>query len=333
MSNNATYLRNQQIRRAGVWVSDTWNNLMDSLGLSSVAQKSFYLILVIVGLYFLIKIINEKARSRYLWSMQNQPVFLKQIEDNKKPYSGLQEFTFSDKNNKNVNYIPYQYFTMQNGNNYTFGYWLKINSKDFAKTYGSGNQGVRHIWNRGPQPQPGNNNSSIMSAPSITLHESKNVMLIQFAPNQGEEPYVIRVRVPMDKWISYFIVVSENVVELYINGRLEITRVFSNMKKDVIGNIFVGGEKSTGINYGFPGNLGFLMFFPVNKSQHDIYQTYKLYQKLITNYEDGIKNKTDSSKDDCPDCPQQPLQPPFQPGPVIPQELTSKISNLKKKFL
>ena len=375
MSNNITnarYLRNQQVKKAGVWVEDMWGTMVESLGLNSVAQKSFYLVLLIVGIIFLIKIIKEKTRSRYLWSQQNQPVFLKQIENNKKPYNGLHQFTFSDKNNRGINYIPSGYFQLKNGNNFTFGYWLKINSKDFATMYGSGNQGVRHVWNRGPAPQPSSTQSTTHSSPSVTLHQSKNVMLIQFQLDNNQEPGTIKVRVPMDKWFSYFIVVSNSVVEVYINGRLEITSVFANISFNNVANVFVGGDNSTGKSYGFPGNLAFLTFYPTNLSQHDIIQNYRLYKTLITNYEKGISNKKPNVE--CPDCSDNkfrlnkcqanipknqdycntfrdetscntdpkkqchwlttPLLPPFGPGPVIPGAgaLKSSMGSLEDKI-
>ena len=61
MSNNITnarYLRNQQVKKAGVWVGDIWDTMVESLGLNSMAQKSFYLVLLVVGVIFLIKIIK-----------------------------------------------------------------------------------------------------------------------------------------------------------------------------------------------------------------------------------------------------------------------------------
>lgn len=278
--NMQKYLRNQKIKQASVWLQDVGTNIGSTFGIKSVAQKSFTILLLIGILVFVIIIAKQKAQNSYLWSQQTNPVYLTSMKQGGKPYFGGSSFNY-----KGNNFIPLQ---SPVPGSYSLGFWLKINSNEYSSSKFMGQE--KRILNIGP-----NVSYELNSFPSISLNPTTNLLTIQFKLNSSNLNAVeyVRIPVPLDTWINYYVVCSNQYIELYVNGLLETTKAFgAPIATYQNPNMYIGPDTTNNI-VGFPGNLAFVSYHPQTKATaDDVLNNYNIYKAIIDNPGSSNSNYT-----------------------------------------
>ncbi len=142
------------------------------------------------------------------------------------------------------------------GNEYTFSFWLYLNSIDF--NYGE----WKHVLSKGniglnePEQSPG-----------IYIHPKKNALRIIIATINGVESFDID-DIYLKKWVQIAITANDNTLEIYMNGSLLNTYILKSRAKFCDGNLTVNSKGN------YQGAIASIDYFPESKTSSKIYDIY-----------------------------------------------------------
>jgi hypothetical protein len=175
----------------------------------------------------------------------------------------------------------------------TYNFWLYIysfnnnnnnNNIDF-NNIDSNDDSWKHIWHKGNGVIEGGNNfdNTLIQYPGVWLSPNLESLVIDF--NNGEDiSEKIQLNISkFNKWVNYSIVLNNNIVNIYENGKLENT-VMLNQK--IISshnyNVYLGSQGKE--NNGFPGYLAYFSYFNESMNSDKIYDLYLHYKKKMDKY-------------------------------------------------
>lgn len=140
---------------------------------------------------------------------------------------------------------PYSLPLSQNqdkGIEFSYTCWVKID--DFAYRYGQ----KKVIFTKGPEDLS-------LECPALLVDSISNSLLVELDTFGSREVIPIS-NIPAKKWIHVGIVVSQNAVDIYINGTLKTHHSFTQLPKQNSGTVHMG------VGGGFDGKLAGLQYYP-----------------------------------------------------------------------
>jgi hypothetical protein len=182
----------------------------------------------------------------------------------------------------------------------TYNFWLYVYSFDNNKNNNTIDYDIRddedswkHIWHKGNSVIESDYDNSLIQYPGVWLSPNLESLMIDF--NNGEDiSEKIQLNISkFNKWINYTIVLNNNIVNVYEDGKLENT-VMLNQKMISSHNYHVylgsqGKEKN-----GFPGYLAYFSYFNEAMNSDKIYDLYLHYKKKMETYIKLEKNYLNS---------------------------------------
>lgn len=188
-----------------------------------------------------------------------------------------------------------------NGQRKSLSFWLYIH--DITQTTGTTDRHIFHIGNDATYkidlPASGTslavtNAPSPTASPIVFMDGISNKLYVSFKNNQDNSVATNRKTliedattngividyIPIQRWVHVAIVVNENATGGTISGYIDAELVKSeqrnvtNIKLDVIGSLYIGGNISEGQN-GFSGLLSKVTIANFDMNVEDVYKEYK----------------------------------------------------------
>lgn len=143
-------------------------------------------------------------------------------------------------------------YTPESGYEYSYFMWLYIDGMDYK--YGE----WKHILTKG---NFGINATE--TCPSIWIHPKNNTIRVSVTTTAGIDNIDID-DIPVYKWVSFAVVVLNNTIEIYVNGKLSHTKNLSAIPKLNNGDLLVNNGG------GFRGVITSLYYLPMSLKPKDI---------------------------------------------------------------
>ena len=170
-----------------------------------------------------------------------------------------------------------------NGNNYSISTWIYIN--DYTNNYGK----LKNVLFVSSNINNSIGNKPIEMSPGILLDKDMNNLIIKNStmssntrPVLNKENDIIIKYIPLKKWINIVYVLNNNVVDIYINGKLEQSKTINGLiyTKDN-SKMFIREVKNNNNTLNtFNGSIGQLQYFTKVLKPSDI---LRLYNNGISN--------------------------------------------------
>ena len=210
-----------------------------------------FLILMNLGIYLL----------SYFLQPDTSPYIIKGI----KPGSEAKQFP-QDPSQENAATI-YRSNNQTTGMEYTWSFWIKVNSITPTAT-----NIYSHVFSKGisntqtttaadlGQVAAGNNAPGVYlkseNVSSLNTTDKTATMTIVMDTVKGDESETIEIpNIPFKKWVHIAIRLQNKILDVYINGMLKQRVSFENVPKQNYGDVFVSQ------NGGFDGNLSNIRYF------------------------------------------------------------------------
>ena len=200
-------------------------------------------------------------------------------------YTNTESCCIIDKSNfkeENIGYMTFSFwiyiYSFDSGNTNNRIEFLNLKSEDDEASW-------KHIWHRGNDVCKSGNDydDSTIQYPGVWL--SPNLETISFDFNNGEDT-LEKLELPIseyNKWTNYSLVLNNNILSVYQNGKLENT-IMLNQKTISFKNfnVYLGTQGLEGS--GFPGYLAYFTYFNDVYNSDVIYDLYKHYKKKMDKY-------------------------------------------------
>lgn len=145
------------------------------------------------------------------------------------------------------------------------------------------------------------------------IYFNKNFdMYARFSNTQNNYKDIRLCNIPINFWHNITIVMSNNVISVYLNGKLEITSNIglSNAERNInitnkpiyLFNNDIINDDSNNTSFGFPGYLNYFNYYNRSLEPQIVNNLYNNYLPKITNFNNNLKsylnkNNTDIYKD------------------------------------
>ena len=190
------------------------------------------------------------------------------------PWNGTETYVFHPSGEDAVNYAPARLFDQSNPISNTYSYWIRISSQDWGNPRYFNNW--KHIMHRGTYTTDAPN---IRQGPGFWLWPKENnlwcIVNTANGPKDGEG--ILLENLKFDRWINVTLVLDNQAMDLYIDGKLEKTVILRGTPvhtgKD---NLYIG------TNGGFPGDLAFIQFYSRALTPAQVNNIYEYYNKYIS---------------------------------------------------
>jgi len=248
------------------------NASSEFLNSNSIIAKFAFLILVLVAFIFILKL--SVWLIAYFLSPSKQPYLVKGMIPGNIPYVIQQ-----DPNVQGA--IPLERSTNKDGIEFSWSVWLNITS------VGDKTGQYQHIFHKGEQkisPDTGLNFPNNAPGLYVAPHTNKLVVMMNTFTTINEEVDIPNF--PMNKWVHVVIRVTNNVLDVYINGSLAKRHILSSVPKQNDGNVYVA------LNGGFSGNLSNLRYYNYSLQPGEILSITNSGPNLTVNSQSTALNST-----------------------------------------
>lgn len=284
------------------------SSLMTMFGMTATIKRSLkavpmtqrFLILgiflfIIILLVFVIKQYNANKQLKKYFS---EPVFICNVNGKCKfdqsygPHDASKVYHFyNSPNGKETAYAPNKYLK-GSASSFSLGFWFYINALPeggkkswISSSYNGKRKHIMHIGD----PLPENNNTMpILQSPGFWFLPEQNQMLCAISTYNGPEYGEGKVlnNIPLNKWTNVMMVVQNQVMDLYINGKLETTlSLLKPPREENGGNLYITNSK------GFPGLLAYVQYYDRSLNPNDVMKAYKYYKKDIKKFIKNLDNQ------------------------------------------
>lgn len=261
-------------------------NIKEKLNSISTGEYIVLFTIIFVLILFCIYIVKQNNNRTKLERSQTEPVYICNIFGKcnfdgtngmfssykaKKPYEYRNALT--------TNITPYAPLSTKfTTTRLSVSFWIRVHSHLWNQY-----PDWKHILHIGNMPYTFDANGIVFG---VLLHPKQNNMMIT-----SNEDNIQYDNFELDKWINVCVVVNDNNLDLYINGKLHrtITKLHSveaiPHPKLYIANS-IGGNK-----VGFGGDIVFVQCYSKSLTPNEVLNSYKIYNKYIKRY---IDNKSDN---------------------------------------
>lgn len=182
-----------------------------------------HLLLVIIGIIAILLIFKfiEAVYNRFKSNTVGAPFLVPKTKDAKKDLIISQDPRLESS-------IPLRRsLNEQEGLEFSYVWWMYI--EDFEYKKGS----WKHVFHKG------NSNSWPNRAPGVWLHPNINKMRIYMNSYKKIANYVDIDNIPVGKWFSCGVVVTQNYLDVYINGYLKSRLALEGIPKQNFGDVYI----------------------------------------------------------------------------------------------
>ena len=168
------------------------------------------------------------------------------------------------------------------GNNYSINTWIYIN--DFTNNYGK----LKNILFVSSNVKNSLKSSPTELSPGIMLDKEMNNLIIKnstvgssTSPKLDDDNTIVIKNIPLRKWVNIVYVLNNNVVDIYINGKLEKSKTIKGLiyTKDNSKMFIREVDNDDGTIDTYSGSIAQLQYFTTVLLPNDI---IKLYSKGIS---------------------------------------------------
>ena len=203
---------------------------MDFTNVSNPKSNSFKVVAGITVIIIIIIIWRYKV-NKAAWDKLN-PVFFKKGKDGKKAHK----------------IAPTRFYDSPNGTEFTWFFWVYVDNMVY-------NYGLwKNILSKGTTGY-----SSEHQSPGFWIYPKKNAIRIIVATNKKKD-FIQLDDFPIRKWFSIGLVAKDSQLEVYMDGKLKLSRNLSARLKINTGFLHLCQ------NGGFGGNLSSVSYYPSAKS-------------------------------------------------------------------
>ena len=264
--------------------TSTLQRAWDSL---SLIQKIVLVGIMALIIYFIIKLIIQQRKWASIKEGQTEPLFLSDLEWD----SGGKKIYVGAKNPQPVvegNRLP----AGPNTSEYTYSFWLFMNSynpfvpgADGAKAKGnitdreySGE--ISNIFYRGNKDYDKKEDAT--QVPGVWFGGQNNSKLyVVVMLESGVLELITFDDFPINQWVNVTVVVSDRVVNVFFDGKLENTTLLK-MKSKAVGSSY--GLYIGRVGDGFPGEMAYLQYYNKALTTGKIEEIYEYYKRKIDDF-------------------------------------------------
>jgi len=243
----------------------------------------------------------------YSQSIFTLPVSTFEFINDNRPYDARLVFeypSYLDKKVKNK-YIDGSYLQVSNSNQITYNYWLYISGNDnnqileentglCGRGWETCNYGKwKHIMHYGDGPQTISGEPSYIryQCPGFWLQRNLNILTICInttgVVEKGELFHLQDIE--LNKWTNITVTLNNNVINIYRNGKLEISKVILGNVQLLPGkNLYLGNINSDG----FAGLIWKGVYINEALNANSVYDLYKKNRSDLVKFMENHLNKT-----------------------------------------
>lgn len=270
------------LNHATATIKAAWNSL-------SLLQKIVLVGIFALVIYFIIKLIKQQRKWAAIASSQTEPLFLKDLEwdsSAKKIYIG----------NKPLDVIPGNKLVAGPNNEYTYSFWIFMNSHNPFVPGAEGAKGAANISNRAyagkfnnlffrgaGEYKPG---VDIVPTPGVWFGgKSNDKLLLEFRLVNGKNEVITVDDVAINEWVNVTFTVAEKVVNIFINGKLERSVILSAAARHPGKGfgLYVGH-----VGEGFPGEMAYLQYYASALGSRRIEDIYEYYKRKLDEFMENV---------------------------------------------
>lgn len=295
MSNNSykmPWLHPQRVE----WLQSTFISF--GSGGFTRSQKVLFVALIILAIFMIVLLIKQHRKQAAFLKSQNEPVFLPIKND--KPHNGSKEVE-----------IPNKKVSHQASPQFSYSFWCFINTRKthrIRKTWANYKYGDWKciLYKGGPLTD----GVSKDQAPGFWLFPKINKLWVVVKTKNGPEngEGIVYDDLPLDEWVNITLVVLDQSMDLYLNGKLERSIALK-------GNVVINKSKlNICPNGGFPGEIAYVQYYNTSLTPQKVYEIYEEYKFFMNNDIEALNRYLDFDPDKCP------------PGTILRDELDNSTS-------
>ena len=179
-----------------------------------------------------------------------------------------------------------------NGGYFSYSFWLYVDSSNYSST-GYRYTEWKSVFYRGDPISSTTNLPSTTQYPGVWLTPKLNNLVIVFQSSAQPIERIELNNIPINSWFNVAVVVESKSVSIYMNGLLDNTVSLTQSVQIMnTANLYITSDNKgpTG-KTGFVGSIAELIFFNYALTPTDVYNSYLYYNKIITNYQNGLNSK------------------------------------------
>lgn len=259
-----------------------------------MTQRFLLLGILIVIIVLMIFVIKQYKANKQLKKYFTEPVFICNINGKCKfdqshgPHDASKVYSFYESANADgTKYAPSRYLKGSKSA-FSLGFWFYINALP------EGNQRWtqpkflgkwKHIMHVGAPLKEG---AAEVQTPGFWFWPEQNKMWCLMSTFKGPEygEGVVLDNVPLNKWTNVMMVVQNQTMDIYIDGRLEKSlSLFHPPREEQGGNLYITNDG------GFPGLLSYVQYYDRSLSPHDVMKAHKYYKSDVDKFIDNLEKQ------------------------------------------
>lgn len=210
---------------------------------NSLVAKFAFLLLVIIGFVFLLRI-GISIIGRFT-KPDESPRLIDGMVD------ASQMLIFEQDPSSNSAVTIYRSVNAEKGIEFTWNVWVYINS-----IYDSGKTGsFKHIFSKGNSDLQENGLIFPNNAPGLYIAPNKNALVLIMNTFHVINEEIIIPNIPINNWINVIIRCQNTTLDVYINGTITRSINLIGVPRQNYGNVYVG------MNGGFDGYISNLWYY------------------------------------------------------------------------
>lgn len=210
---------------------------------NSLVAKFAFLLLVIVGFVFLLRI-GISVISQFS-KPDESPRLIDGMVD------ASQMIIFEQDPSSNSAVTIYRSVNAEKGIEFTWSVWLYINT-----IYNSGEAGTfKHIFSKGNSDIQENGLIFPNNAPGLYIAPNKNALVLIMNTFQVINEEIVIPNIPINNWVNVIIKCQNTTLDVYINGTITRSINLIGVPRQNYGNVYVG------MNGGFDGYISNLWYY------------------------------------------------------------------------
>lgn len=268
-----------------------------SLKAVPMSQRFLLLGILVIIIILLIFVIKQYKANQQLKKYFTEPVFICNIngkcnfDSTFGPHDASKVYQFKDSPNvEPTKYAPSRYLK-GSPSSFSLGFWFYINAlpegnkRWTGKNYMGKWKHIMHIG--GALPKDSGTNEGILQSPGFWFWPEQNKMWCLISTLKGPEygEGIVLDNVPLNKWTNVMMVVQNQVMDIYVNGKLERSMsLFHPPREENGSNLYITNEN------GFPGLLAYVQYYDRSLNPSDVMKSYKYYEKDINKFITNLEN-------------------------------------------
>jgi hypothetical protein len=272
--------------------------LKRSLQAVPMTQRFLLISILLIIIILLIFVIKQYKANQQLKKYFSEPVFICNVNGKCKfdqsfgPLDASTVYKFYDSPNAQpTSYAPSRYLK-GSPSAFSLGFWFYINALPEGNKSWTGSNYMgkwKHIMHIGESlPEDG---TAIVQSPGFWFWPEQNKMWCIISTYQGPEygEGVVLENVPLNKWTNVMMVVQNQTMDIYINGKLDRSlSLFNPPREESGGNLYIAKNGSNG---GFPGLLAYVQYYDKSLNPYDVMKAYNYYKKDINKFTTNLENQ------------------------------------------